>query len=306
MTHGPDFVIAGAARCGTTALCAYLTQHPSVFMPALKEPGFFSTDLRGGLATEGQYTALFAGAPAGALTGEASTRYLYSRIAIGHLVRHNPAVRVIVMLRNPIDAAQSLHGYAYRYGHDSQVDFEAAWRAQAARRAAQARLDAGAPEPLREFDFSARYRYAEQVRRVLCHLPARQCHFILYEEFFADPPAQFAAVLRFLDLDPLAPASFPVVNAHRAVRSARLEHLMRQPPQLLRRLYAPLRGLLEATGLRPGKWLARVNWDARRRQPLRPAFRLELERHFAPDVAELERLLGRCLWSEWRQDGAAA
>ncbi len=38
MTERPDFVIAGAAKSGTTALFEYLSRHPGVFMPRLKEP----------------------------------------------------------------------------------------------------------------------------------------------------------------------------------------------------------------------------------------------------------------------------
>jgi hypothetical protein len=303
MSRHPDFVIAGAARCGTTALYAYLAKHPSVFMPKLKEPAFFSTDLPGGLSSAEEYAALFAGATAGYLTGEASTAYLYSGIAIERLVAHNPNVKVIVLLRDPVEAARSLHGYAYRYRSERYADFETAWHGQRARRAAR---DArGESEPLRDYDYSARYHYAPQVRRVLSHVPPQQRHFIVYEDFFADPAARFAELLRFLGLDPLAPKAFPVIHAHAAARSARLEQLLRRPPRLLRRLHATLRPLLEATGLRPAALVARLNWDERHTRALRPAFRLELERHFAADIAELEGLLDRSLWRKRQHDGVA-
>ncbi len=194
MAERPDFVIAGAARCGTTALHEYLALHPAVFMPVLKEPGFFSTDLPGGVSTLEEYRALFAPAPAHALTGEASTQYLYSKVALERLTAHNPQVRIIVILRNLVDAA--------------------------------------------------------------------------------------------------------TVNSHVEVRSPRLEGWLRRPPALLLPLYAPLRPLCHAIGLRPGQLFTRANRGASSRQPLRPAFRAELERCFADDVAELEDLLGRRLWSE--------
>jgi tetratricopeptide (TPR) repeat protein len=44
MTTRPDFFIAGAAKSGTTALFEYLSRHPSVFIPSIKEPNFFCTD----------------------------------------------------------------------------------------------------------------------------------------------------------------------------------------------------------------------------------------------------------------------
>ena len=46
MTNRPDLFIAGAPKCGSAALFAYLARHPRVFMPAIKEPNFFCTDLK--------------------------------------------------------------------------------------------------------------------------------------------------------------------------------------------------------------------------------------------------------------------
>lgn len=40
----PEFMIIGAAKCGTTSLYHYLRTHPQIFLPAVKEPGFFSAE----------------------------------------------------------------------------------------------------------------------------------------------------------------------------------------------------------------------------------------------------------------------
>ncbi len=42
----PDFFVVGHQKSGTTALYEMLRSHPEVFMPTLKEPRFFATDLR--------------------------------------------------------------------------------------------------------------------------------------------------------------------------------------------------------------------------------------------------------------------
>jgi Sulfotransferase domain len=296
MTERPDFVIAGAAKCGTTALFTYLAQHPSVAVPTEKEPGFFSADIPGGMSDPEEYRALFAAAPAHCLSGEASTRYLYSRVAIERLIAHNPRVKVIVLLRNPIDAVCSLHGYAYRYGHESIGDFERAWRAQGTRLGYEQAASRG-DRPLIEYDYRATYHYAEQVRRVFEHVPPPQRLFVVYEEFFARPAAQYAGVLDFLSLAPAGPRTFEAVNTYEGVRSSRIESLIRNPPARLKDLYAPVRPLMKAAGLHPLRLLTRANRARREKPPLRPAFRQELEQYFAPDVAQLESLLGRRLWS---------
>jgi len=289
----PDFVIAGAAKCGTSALFHYLRQHPDVFMPELKEPGFFSTDMPGGIAALDEYLALFARAPRHALTGEGSTRYVYSHVAIEHLIAHNPRVKVIVMLRNPVDAARSQHGYAYRYRHEAEADFERAWRMQ------ELRGRSAASHPV-DYDYRATYLYAAQVRRVIRHVPAEQRLFLIYEEFFADPATHYARVLEFLGLPPLALAQFAVVNAAESVRSAGLERLARRPPGWLRALYRPVQPFLARAQLNPTTLLGRLNWSRQPKGALHPEFRAELEQYFAADVAELEQLLGRSLWYQGR------
>src|SRR5215470_2841180 len=135
MMPQPDFCIAGAAKCGTTALFEYLAGHPQVFMPRMKEPKFFCADLKttGGVYTLADYRALFAAAPAHCLTGEASTLYLYSTVAIERLMAHNPDAKIIVMLRYPVDAAHSLHAAAWSHWHENMESFEEAWRLQRAR-----------------------------------------------------------------------------------------------------------------------------------------------------------------------------
>lgn len=293
MAEPPDFVIAGAAKCGTTALFEYLARHPSVFTPHDKEPGFFSADIPGGMASLADYRALFAAAPAHCLKGEASTRYLYSRVAIERLINHNPHVKVIVILRNPVDAAYSLHGYAYRYGHEGIADFERAWHAQAPLMAAQQRALGGQAI---EYDYSGTYRYGEQLRRVFEWVPTSQRYVAVYEEFFADPARHYAEVLEFLGLAARCSDSFPIVNSYVGVRSSAVESLLRRPPALVRRLYAPLRPIFEAAGLHPARLVRRMNWGRRSKPDLRPQFREELERFFAADIAELESLLGRRLW----------
>src|SRR4051812_48447961 len=109
--------------------------------------------------------------------------YLYSRVAIERAVVRNPSIKVIVMLRDPVAAAQSLHAARWSRGSENIERFEDAWRAQPARMAGR-QLPQTWSEPA-TLQYGAIYRYASQVRRLLTHVPRRQCHFIIYEEFFA-------------------------------------------------------------------------------------------------------------------------
>jgi hypothetical protein len=297
MSRRPDFFIFGAPKCGTTALFRYLAAHPAVFMPESKEPNYFCADLPryGHVATLAEYEALFTSAHPDALTGEASALYLYSKVAIGRVMAHNAAAKIIVMLRNPIEAARSMHAFQWSYELEDVFDFEQAWRLQKARLEGQ-RLPPRWPYP-DHLQYGALYSYAPQVRRLLAQVPRTQCLFLLFEEFFADPSREFAQVLEFLGLPP-APEStaFPVVNQTIGVRSARLDRLMRHPPAAL----VALRRAAHALAFHPLRALQRFNRVVGQKPPLREAFRAELERYFSADLAELEQLLGRRLWPSLR------
>jgi hypothetical protein len=293
MSRRPDFFIAGAAKCGTTALFRYLTAHPAVFMPESKEPNYFCSDLPryGHVATLTDYEALFSPAPPHALTGEASVLYLYSKIAITRVMAHNADAKFIVMLRNPIEAARSMHAFQWSYELEDVADFEQAWRLQKARLQGQ-NLPPRWPYP-DHLQYGALYSYAPQVRRLLAQAPRTQCLFVVFEEFFADPSRQFARVLEFLGLPPAPVATaFPVVNQTIGVRSASLDRLVRHPPAAL----LALRRAAHAVGLRPLRALQRFNRVAGQKPPLREAFRAELQEYFSVDITETEQLLGRRLW----------
>jgi hypothetical protein len=297
MSRRPDFFIVGAPKCGTTALFRYLAAHPAVFIPELKEPNYFCADVLrfGHVTTLTQYEALFSPAPPHVLTGEASVMYLYSKVAAGLIMAHNDNAKIIVMLRDPIEAARSMHAFQWYYEQEDVGDFEQAWRLQKPRLEGQ-HLPPGWPYPHLK-QYGALYCYAPQVRRLLAHVPRTQCLFLLCEEFFADPSSQFARVLEFLSLRPdPARTAFPVVNQTIAVRSARLDRLLRHPPPAL----MALRRAAHTVGFHPVRALQRLNRVAGQKPPLRESFRAELEEYFSADVAELEQLLGRRLWPSLR------
>jgi Sulfotransferase domain len=292
----PQFFIAGAPKCGTTALFKSLLLHPSIFIPAIKEPNFYCTDLKalGGVHTRKAYDALFSPAPSGATTGEASSLYLYSKVAIPRIMDENPGAKIIVILRKPTDAAHSYHAAAWGYGHEDIADFEEAWGAQTAR-LAERRVPPGWPDP-QTLQYGAMYNYANQIRRLQNCVPQRQQRVFLYEEFFAEPQRHFADLLSFLDLELGGPVRFPIINPAVGPRSLAIERLLRKPPRWLKAIYAPMRPLFHAVGVYPNSVAWHLNTTPRPKMPLRAAFRAELDRFFASDIAELEKLLGRTLW----------
>ena len=81
----PNFFIVGTPKCGTTSIYEYLRKHPEVFMPSFKEPHFFGSDLVKNnnvyIDNATKYLDLFSNSNGKKMSGEASTHYLYSKMA---------------------------------------------------------------------------------------------------------------------------------------------------------------------------------------------------------------------------------
>jgi hypothetical protein len=295
----PDFFIVGAPRCGTTALYAYLRQHPQIFMPEHKEPMYFGDDLTHlhERLTEQDYLGLFRGARPGQRVGEASTWYLYSRSAAREIAAFAPDARIIIMLRNPVDVMYSLHRELAFYGGETILDFEEALAAEPDRMEGRRRGPSRRPEALYYRDT---VRFPEQIERYLDVFGEDRVRVIIYDEFARDVAASYRETLSFLDVDAAFRPTFEIVNESKRPRFPRIQAMVVRPPGPLARLIPTLRRLPLAHRLRERILLA--NSRSEQRPPMDAALRRRLTADLTPEVERLEALLGRELTS-WKQSG---
>jgi len=125
----PNFLIVGAGKSGTTTLADWLRQHPQVFIPAVKELNYFAgiPDLLGRPnKTWGAYLSNFEPAGDAAAIGEASPSYLSTPDAAARIRDRLPDVKIIILLRNPVDRAFSSYHGAKMGGRDRHTTFERA------------------------------------------------------------------------------------------------------------------------------------------------------------------------------------
>jgi hypothetical protein len=276
--------------------------HPGIYMSALKEPHFFCRDFPnfGKVHDLDSYLDLFASAGSRALLGEASVWYLYSHCAIPQIMDANPQARIIVMLRNPVAMAKSLHRQLILSLREDIEDFESAWRAQDDRRRGK-RLPLYCPEQS-HLQYADICHYSDQIARVLEVVPAEQLKILIFEDFFENIREQYDSVTEFLGVECDGRTIFPPINVAREPRNHWLWQLVRRPPFPLDLLHKPAQSLSRILGLRPIKFLNDVNSRVAQKVPLKPAFECELYEFFASDVLALEKLLGRSLPS-WRPAG---
>lgn len=279
----PNLFVVGAAKAGTTSLWRYLGQHPEIFMSRLKEPHFFSgyrPPIYPVVHDEAAYLRLFAAA-ATRLRGEASPSYLWSEAAATRIKRVSPDAKILIALRDPVERAHSLHAHVRRIGLE-RAGFAAAVAAE---------LRSGSPPEGSEY--VARSRYAADVARYR-DLFGENVRVILFEELVADVGRELAGVFAFLGVDPgVATRIEPEAHNAHAEPSGRLAALALRS----RRARVAARRLVPET-LR-GRIERRLLQNVPRPQPDAATDEL-LTEVFAPDVAELGRLLGRPLpWHRW-------
>ena len=206
----PDFVIAGAQRCGTTSLFRALMSHPQVARPVLhKGVNYFDINyIQGWDWYLGHFPVASLAAWRTRASGptrifEASGYYLYHPFAIARLARDLPEVKVVVMLRDPVERAYSAYQHERMRGYEWE-SFETALDLEPERLVGE--VDRMRRDPAYE-SFSHRHHsylhrghYAEQLENVFANIPRERVHVLLSEDFFADPAAEFRSLSDFLGL----------------------------------------------------------------------------------------------------------
>lgn len=256
-----------------------------MFLSPMKEPHFFSTDLANrNITTEAAYWRLFEGAgPEHLAVGEASTWYLFSHDAVPSILTIMPEARFIIMTRNPVDMARSLHHHNLRVLHEDEPDFARAWALQAERRAGR-HIPPDCTEPA-FLQYGAACLLGAQVTRLLRHVPAERLLHIPLEGLSAQPALHYRRVLAFLGAADDKRQDFPNENPARGHRSKLLQRLHRKGARL--RLFL---GLRRGSGI--GRVLRKLNDRKVDKAPLDPTLRADIAAYFAADQKILQESLG--------------
>jgi hypothetical protein len=266
----PNFLILGAQKSGTSSLARWLKRHPDVFIPPQKELHFFTKHVR----DDDAYRAAFASVRQHAV-GEATPDYLYDPNVPGAIQRLlGEDVRLVVVVRNPIDRAYSHYWHARRLGIVTG-SFEAAL-------ADEDRV-LGRAGASGWWSFVDRGRYVRQLERYERRFRRGQLHVELFDDLVSDSRAATERVWRFLDVDPAAaPPGMKFLPSNRASQTV-------LPPRLARQV------MRLPVGSPARRWVTRRTTRSFTPPPMRHGTREQLRERLAPEIEALERWLGRDL-----------
>jgi hypothetical protein len=195
------FLIAGVQKGGTTTLHGWLRQHPRLAMSRPKEVHFFDDDTHfaGGAVPLDVYHAHFAHSRKGpaALRGESTPSYCWWPGALDRVAAYNPAMRLILLLRCPLDRAWSHYRMSRERGFETE-DFLTGLRLE------PERLASPDPWERRRFSYASRGFYAPQIRRARALFPADQLLFLRSRDLQAAPGATLDRICDFLGVERLA------------------------------------------------------------------------------------------------------
>lgn len=214
----PSFLIIGGQKCGTTSLYNYLIQHPKLMAASKKEIHFFDSNYDKGYEWyKGHFSATYKfRVETDVITGEATPYYIFHPRVPARVRKTLPNVKLIVMLRDPVERAFSHFKHHVKY-KEEPLSFVEAIKAESKRLMGEwdkmVQNDNYNSCNLQMFSYMTRGVYVCQLKRWLEYFPKEQFLILPSEDFFRDPEVNFLKTLRFLGLPEYKLMSYKKFNA---------------------------------------------------------------------------------------------
>ena len=198
-----DFIVAGAQKSGTTALHYFLRKHPKIALPERQELHFFDDEEIFSRPVDYQLLHRHFRKPPVrllpvrlGLAGEVTPSYLYWKPAMERIWNYNRQIKLVILLRNPIDRAFA-HWNMQRFKDREPLDFLTALKEEPRRIAQPLTIES------RRFAYVDRGFYSRQLERVFKFFPREQVHVVKFENFRDRKQETLDGIFKFLGVKSL-------------------------------------------------------------------------------------------------------
>lgn len=199
-----DFLIIGAQRCGTTSLYNYMSYHPKIQFTTIKELHFFDIGFNKGIKWyRSNFPDEVVKQDKGLITGEATPYYIFHPLVPQRIFEFAPKIKLIVLLRNPVDRAYSHYQHEVNMGAE-KLSFEDALKAESGR--LEGELDKIKSDETyysfnhQNFSYLSRGIYHEQLLRWFNFFCKENILILQSENFYSNTSNVVNKVFEFLSL----------------------------------------------------------------------------------------------------------
>lgn len=213
----PDFLVIGGQRCGTTSLFRALMGHPQIRRPVMhKGVNYFDLNYSRG---EAWYRGHFPvrGADDRTQVFDSSGYYMFHPMAAERIAADLPGVKIIAMVRDPVERAYSAYKHELARGFEWEKSFGRALELEDDRLAGEVEKICADPDYYsfnhRHHAYRRRGEYAALMEPYLSGVGADKVLLIESERFFATPEPEFRKITAFLGIDDRMPDRFDRYNA---------------------------------------------------------------------------------------------
>ena len=314
MSIGLDFLGIGAPKAGTTSLHEYMRTHPALFLPEAKEQPFFTVDSAYAEGWDAFSAVAFHGAPAGRRYGKITPHYMGGPVAWSgasapgepavvvtarRIAERFPDVKLIAMLRDPVERAISSYWQATVLGDETRALAEAL-----SAELEDDALEAARARPADGHLHVVAGEYGRLLDAYLRFFPREQLFVGSTDVLAREPMELLGAVWRFLGVDdshvpPNLGVRYQVRGTGRRIAAfGAAPRVVKGTPGLRHVWNALPDGVRAAARARMRKVAHRLDQrgsparDERMDERPDPALIARLREHYAPDVARLEQLVG--------------
>lgn len=215
----PEFIIIGTQKGGTTSLFDYLAQHPGISMANRKETHFFDKNYQKGLSFyKGYFPMKFLSR--GKMTGEATPYYVFYPPAAPRIKAELPDIKLIVLLRDPVDRAFSSYNTRKWHENETANSFEEAIALEEERLKGEREKMEQNPDyyswNYRWYSYLARGIYADQLEHYFQYFDKSNILILNSEDYFKDHLTTLKKVYEFLGVPYFEPTNLEVKNSRKA------------------------------------------------------------------------------------------